>query len=97
MERSHLQEILTELNLRGSEASHVQTFSVWVRDREVRVELLDHGSEGGDNRFSAHAFWPDLPEGEREVNSKGLTIGNPGQSFGDALSNLHWQIFDVKK
>lgn len=93
MDQVDTQEVLDELNSHGAEAAQVSTFSMWVKGGEVRVELFDHGPHAGATRFSAQAFTPDMPEGERSVNSKGLTIGNPGRDFREALDNLHWEIF----
>jgi len=59
----------------ASESFEIPMYSVWIDNAEVRVEVMDHGPAAGNQRFAVLAYSPDTPEGEREINSRGLSLG----------------------
>lgn len=50
---------------------------------------MDRGEAEGSIRFSVTAFSVDVPEAERVMNSRGLSVGNPESTVHDALSMVH--------
>ena len=88
-------EVLRFLNDRSGaqEASAVHTYRVWINERDVTVNLFDHGPGTGALRYSAEAHWSDLAEDDREPNANGSTTGNPDSTVEMALFNLHWNVF----
>ncbi|MGH1549795.1 hypothetical protein ACRAWB_11725 [Leifsonia poae] len=90
------EEVLAYLNGRtgADEAAKVTTYRVYIHNREVAVEVYDHGPQAGDLRYSAAAYLADLPEVDRHTASRGFSLGNPEPRLRDALSNVHWWEFD---
>jgi hypothetical protein len=76
------------------EPTKVTIYDVWVHGQQVRLEVMDRGEAEGRSRFSVTAFSVDVAEAEREVNSHGLSVGNPESTVQDALSMVHWNVFE---
>lgn len=76
------------------EPALVTTYDVWVRGQRVRLEVTDRGAAGGSTRYSATAFSVDVPESERDVNRRGLSVGNPDSTVVGALEMVHWNVFE---
>jgi hypothetical protein len=91
-----IRDFLSSLDA-ASEASRVHLYEVWIDSNLVRVDLKDRGPEAsGPTRYSAQAYSVDMPETERVVNSKGLSLGNPDGTVIGALDNIHWWIFNTR-
>lgn len=89
-----MDEVLRYLNERvGEEAAVIQSFSLYIKGGEVRVDLRDHGPGTGPLRYSAEAYDPEVPRTEWRANSNGHSIGNPGPTVTEALENVHWNVF----
>ncbi|MBD5382453.1 hypothetical protein ACR8AL_07535 [Clavibacter sepedonicus] len=69
------------------------TYSMSHHGVDVRVEVLDFGQAAGNVRYMATAWQPEVPEEERVLNSKGLSIGNAAGTVDEALEGPHWWIF----
>jgi hypothetical protein len=77
----------------ASEAAEIRTYSVWIDNAEVRVEVMDHGPLAGSQRYAALAYSPDIPESQRQMNTRGLSLGNPDSDLKGALGEVHWNVF----
>jgi hypothetical protein len=76
-----------------SPAQVLAQYRMHYRGEEVRVELRDYGMDAGPARYEAEAWQPSVPEDERDMNTKGLSLGNASDSIDGALAGPHWWIF----
>ena len=85
------EEVLAFLNDRrgASEAVRIRTFSVWLHNREVTVNVRDAGV-GAPNRFMAEAYFAGTRGEDRHTGNDGYTLGNPDHTLQGALDNIHW-------
>lgn len=75
----------------ANEGYEVRTFLVYlprgIGSREVRVEVLDAGSDAGSQRYTVTATATD--------NEDTTTTSNPGGTLKEALHGVHWRELDL--
>lgn len=90
-------EVLAYLNSRkgSEEAAQITTYAVYINNREVTVNVRDHGVTAGPHRYAVEAYFSDTRRGERDTGNSGYSLGNPEGELREALSNVHWNQFDL--
>lgn len=88
------QQILDYLNSRegASEAALVSSYHVDIDNREVTVEIHDHGVAAGEYRFFVSAEWSTRDDDESAANF-GSSVANPAATLEDALGDINWWVF----
>ena len=77
----------------SSGAARVSSYLVYLDDRQVTVNVMDHGEGTGALRFAVEAYWADLSLDDRMGGAPGYSMGNPDASLKEALSEVHCNEF----
>lgn len=73
----------------ATDAVRIKTYSVYLGNREVIVNVRDTGG-GGLYRYQAEAYFADIDPRNRNHGVAGYSLGNVDHSIQGALDNIHW-------